>query len=55
MLRIVRNNYQVGTIGITAVAAAIGTTLLNGDILLWTTTNQNYGYITGSALTLATN
>lgn len=55
MLRIVRNYYQVGTVGITGVAAAIGTTLQAGDVLYWTTTAQQYGQIVGNALVLATN
>ena len=55
MLRIIRNFYQVGTIGITGVAAAIGTTLINGDILLMNQTQQVYGTIVGNALSLAQN
>jgi len=55
MLRIVRSYYQVGTIGITGVAAAIGSTLQGGDTLYWTTTSQIYGQIVGNQLVLAQN
>ena len=54
MLRIVRSYYQVGTIGITGVAAAIGSTLQSGDVLYMNTTAQIYGTIVGSALVYAT-
>ena len=55
MLKIVRNYYSVGTTSITAVAGQIGTTLISGDVLYWTTTAQIYGTIVGSALVVAQN
>ena len=55
MLRILRGPYQVGTTSITAVSGQIGTTLLAGDVLYWTTTAQIYGQIVGNALVVAQN
>jgi len=54
MLRIIRNNYQVGTTNITSAAGAIGSTLQSGDILLFMTTAVVYATVVGNALVFAT-
>lgn len=55
MLRIIRNNYQVGTTNIPGASAAIGTTLQNGDQLFFMTTSVLYASVVGNALVYATN
>ena len=55
MLRILRNNYVVGYTNIPGAAAAIGSTLQNGDILLMNVTAQIYASVVGNALVYATN
>lgn len=55
MLKILRNFYVVGTTNIVSAVGAIGTTLQNGDVLLWTTTQQVYGTVVGNAISYAQN
>jgi hypothetical protein len=55
MLRVVRSFYQVGYTNIPGAAAAIGSTLQNGDQLYFQTTSVLYATVVGNSLVYATN
>ncbi len=50
MLTIRRNRYNVGTLtGTSAIAGALGSTLLAGDVILYNFTQQIYGTVNSAA------